>query len=246
MSIVSNSPVSVKKKKFLDKGKLGQPVSPRMKKEVLQFLGTPQRPRQEMSMQQSNSARSTFAKSNEVQRSTEKALAQAASRRESFVGAEAQKEARQKVVEVVAPPPPMNQIQAKMEYQRAHQEAVEIYNAKVKDFPELAGVRKKVVEDKDKRLARKSTVKGDSLKMSEGVLKETITDDRGREIVFKKPDGNRLSRVCPAFKDGMSVSFQPTKIKLKKRAKKAEASPDAAGAETAPKDDGLTPARLPG
>ena len=131
-----------------------------------------------------------------------------------------------------------------MDYQRAHQEALQLYNAKVKDFPELAGVRKKKMEEK--RVPRRTTMKGDSLNFTDGVLKETITDDRGREIVFKKPDGNRLSRVCPAFKDGMAVSFQPTKIKLKKKVKQAEPPTGPEVAEAAQKGEGFTPEKLPG
>lgn len=91
--------------------------------------------------------------------------------------------------------------------------AMLMYSAKVKEYPELAGIKK---EEKGRRPTRRGTILNIERK-PEGVAKETITDDRGREIAFKRPDGNRLSKVCPAFTEGMTVSVQPTKIKLRKK-----------------------------
>lgn len=50
---------------------------------------------------------------------------------------------------------------------------------------------------------------GPAKKAEEAVTKETITDDRGQEIAFKKPDGNKLARIRPFFPDGMSVTLSP-------------------------------------
>lgn len=91
-----------------------------------------------------------------------------------------------------------------------------MYSVKVKEYPELAGVKKVVQEDKVKKRASMLNVEKNA---KEGVAKETITDDNGKEIAFKRPDGNRLSRVCPAYAEGMKATFQPTKIKLKKKPK---------------------------
>ena len=103
----------------------------------------------------------------------------------------------------------------------------------MKEYPELAGIKKKPPEEKR---AKRGSALGIEKKATEGVLKETITDDHGKAIAFKRPDGNRLSRVCPAFADGMSVSFQPTKVKLRKKVKPIDTSADISIEEASPRE----------
>lgn len=178
----------------------------------------------------------------ERSRSAERALRQAALRRDTYLGPEAQKEAQTHIREEMAPSPPPESIQADREYRRVQQLAQVMYAAKVKEYPELAGVKKKALEEKR---AKRGSGLSIEKKATEGVPKETITDDRGKEIAFKRPDGNRLRKVCPAFADGMTASFQPTKVKLKKKIKATDTSAEISIVEASPKESDRG-GRLPG
>ena len=74
---------------------------------------------------------------------------------------------------------------------------------------------------------------GPAKKAEEAVTKETITDDRGQEIAFKKPDGNRLAKIRPFFPDAMSVTMSPATTKRKIVKKKQEEAPAGTAAEIA-------------
>ena len=91
---------------------------------------------------------------------------------------------------------PTPEEQAKIDKYTIEQEsAVKIYNRKLIEFPELVLPPEPVVKKKKKR----GFMGGTNMSQMEHIEQEKITDDQGREIQFKKPNGDALSSKKPFF-----------------------------------------------
>ena len=90
--------------------------------------------------------------------------------------------------------------------------AIAIYEEKVKKYPELAVI--KTEDPADKKKNKRNNMMGATRTM-DAIMKEKITDDLGREIEFKRPNGDKLANKRPFFVKPLGKE-SPKKIKLKK------------------------------
>lgn len=162
--------------------------------------------------------------------------------RENYLGPEAQKDAKLHIREEIGYTPSKEEIAKRKRYLQAQEEAHEMYEQKVQEYPELAGVKKK---SELKNMKKMSTMKIGSAEKKEGIYKETITDDRGRLVEFRRPNGDKLAGYGPVFVEGMQVSLLPARSPPK-RSKESTLAPSLEGEGVNEVEMSDSGSRLPG
>ena len=127
--------------------------------------------------------------------------------------------------EPMSQPPPT--LQAKIDkYKREHEAAYEIFLKKEKDYPML--VKPVVVKppEKKKRITYERIERA-------VITKEKITDDQGRDIVFHRPNGDRIARKVPLFFEPFAQEVKTGRVRIKPRNQETRTENDAATARHA-------------